>query len=961
MEPTKSSAGERNDKVAEKWNGFMKEYEGVTATEHKKQSKPTLVLSVIGNSNTFVPKQWPKNVFQTALIEAAKSEEGTWILYRDRTDGVSKIIKEAYQHYEAMEFGTETKAVSDPTRRIKLISTIDEKDVGKEKPTFPDFETFVSTQTVFYFGPDLKFEIPIPVVVIVCEGDVQTIFHISEALRNQLPVIIMKGSGMAADLVLDYLDIFGQNVIQKKYSHFFGAEFEEDINKNLEYIKQNRKLVWEFDLHKDDPLMLSSIVGEAVVNCWSMKNILQSYLENPPKKTIKDDSRNGSISQKTTELFEGLNWGTRSYKTNPKFSTSTSLPLYLYLGYHILQENEEFMKECGKVLLVEALRANRCEYVSVLMDQGVKIDSRDLYELYRKPSKDEEILVKLSLRKEFLRGTMNGNSKCEKQGTCNVEALRQVCRDILHYEEFDSKEGKSDVSIGDILLWAIVFNRRELAEICWLRGKDQLLTGLVCSAVLKELSNRASVDQEGDLAFALEEHSTIFEQRCTSILDIMNAENSDETIGLLTTNSSVWGIYSSPLTFAHEKLMYDVVAHTCSKKYMKKELYNNLATDMEPFLISFVTNPGSFICAPMTRYMCHFLIFLMVLIMYSGFVLTSISTEYYVQGPGRFFEYFVYIWRLGDLLEELIGYCSNAKCIKYCKKEEARSHLLFRFRTINYINDFWNCLDLLSYIIIVIAMLLRHLGQDELQIYARNMFAFSLLILYLRFLEAFLFLELTGTPVIMLIEMLKDLRKYFHIVLTLVLGVGIYYHANLWPDHQALWSGGLTRWRIWTIIFYPYWQIYGEANLETLTGSDQDNCSNDRSVWESDPSTKRCPEEDWTVPVIAGLYMIVVNLLLVNIVIADFSYTYEFIHTNSEKLWHYHLCTVIKDYSQRIPSPINLIGRPIQLIIHLRNHCLCNRKVDDSSHQTMKKEQKAKKKFQQTFQKIVALRNHKEP
>lgn len=35
-----------------------------------------------------------------------------------------------------------------------------------------------------------------------------------------------------------------------------------------------------------------------------------------------------------------------------------------------------------------------------------------------------------------------------------------------------------------------------------------------------------------------------------------------------------------------------------------------------------------------------------------------------------------------------------------------------------------------------------------------------------------------------------------------------------------MWSGGLTRWRIWTIIFYPYWQIYGEANLETLTGTD---------------------------------------------------------------------------------------------------------------------------------------------
>lgn len=43
----------------------------------------------------------------------------------------------------------------------------------------------------------------------------------------------------------------------------------------------------------------------------------------------------------------------------------------------------------------------------------------------------------------------------------------------------------------------------------------------------------------------------------------------------------------------------------------------------------------------------------MVLMMYSWFVLTSISTEYYVQGPARFFEYTVYIWRLGDLIEEL--------------------------------------------------------------------------------------------------------------------------------------------------------------------------------------------------------------------------------------------------------------------------------------------------------------------
>lgn len=37
---------------------------------------PTMVISVIGDSDSFVPRPWPKTVFQTALIEAAKSGRG---------------------------------------------------------------------------------------------------------------------------------------------------------------------------------------------------------------------------------------------------------------------------------------------------------------------------------------------------------------------------------------------------------------------------------------------------------------------------------------------------------------------------------------------------------------------------------------------------------------------------------------------------------------------------------------------------------------------------------------------------------------------------------------------------------------------------------------------------------------------------------------------------------------------
>lgn len=47
---------------------------------------------------------------------------------------------------------------------------------------------------------------PVPIAIIVCEGNINTITHMSDALDKNIPVIIMKGSGKAADLMADYLD-----------------------------------------------------------------------------------------------------------------------------------------------------------------------------------------------------------------------------------------------------------------------------------------------------------------------------------------------------------------------------------------------------------------------------------------------------------------------------------------------------------------------------------------------------------------------------------------------------------------------------------------------------------------------------------------------------------------------------------------------------------------------------------
>lgn len=46
----------------------------------------------------------------------------TWILYRGSDYEVSKLVENAYQHYENLEFGNDSVNIHDQRRHIKLIN-----------------------------------------------------------------------------------------------------------------------------------------------------------------------------------------------------------------------------------------------------------------------------------------------------------------------------------------------------------------------------------------------------------------------------------------------------------------------------------------------------------------------------------------------------------------------------------------------------------------------------------------------------------------------------------------------------------------------------------------------------------------------------------------------------------------------------------------------------------------------
>lgn len=90
-----------------------------------------------------------------------------------------------------------------------------------------------------------------------------------------------------------------------------------------------------------------------------------------------------------------------------------------------------------------------------------------------------------------------------------------------------------------------------------------------------------------------------------------------------------------------------------------------------------------------------------------------------------------------------------------CLEKRGRSHRGYYSRMKRYIYDFWNVVDLLSYLLLIVALFIRHFHPSETFTLARRMYALSLLVMYLRFLEVFLIHRKLGPTLIMIKEMVS--------------------------------------------------------------------------------------------------------------------------------------------------------------------------------------------------------------
>ncbi|VDI36243.1 Hypothetical predicted protein [Mytilus galloprovincialis] len=372
---------------------------------------PRLVLSIIGDSSSFVPKPWLTPVFQLGLTETAKGAKDCLVIYKGSTEKVSNLVWEAIDYFCVLNEGAGDKSnitlvglrPNEPNvhDRVNVENTeshstdlVQEKYYKLNFQSSDEYKIFhadllesIAKEYVPFveLGNDLK--IKIPVLVIVAEGDLSTLDHVVKVLKRGIPVLVLKGSGKAADLIAECIDNIDS--IEIRAPLLFGIYFQKDdfkrVKNYITEIEKNRHFVNIFDLDQQDETEFSNVVVTSIIRAWAQGR--KNNDERPVKSAIpmsrnrryaKDTPNEENYENLDQELYHDSEYGIspilvksndiagqrRRFPNNSVKPVSTvtcnnmnvtgevkefmqryqtsltpaSLPLYFYIAYQFIQE-----------------------------------------------------------------------------------------------------------------------------------------------------------------------------------------------------------------------------------------------------------------------------------------------------------------------------------------------------------------------------------------------------------------------------------------------------------------------------------------------------------------------------------------------------------------------------------------------------------------------------------------------
>ncbi|KAL5289513.1 TRPM7 family protein [Megaselia abdita] len=200
--------------------------------------------------------------------------------------------------------------------------------------------------------------------------------------------------------------------------------------------------------------------------------------------------------------------------------------------------------------------------------------------------------------------------------------------------------------------------------------------------------------------------------------------------------------------------------------------------------------------------------------------------------------------------------------------------------------NMWNPCDGAAIILFLIGLSLRF--RPSTQDIGRVMYCVDSIYWYLRILNILGVNKYLGPLVTMMGKMVKNMIYYLVLLLVVLMSFGVSRQAILYPDQDAAWS------LIKEVYFQPYFMLYGEV----FAGDIDPPCS-------ENPNQRQCVAGHWITPITMSMYLLIANILLINLLIAVFNNIFNEVNAVSHQVWMFQRFTVVMEYQQKpvLPAP----------------------------------------------------------
>ncbi|XP_071482950.1 transient receptor potential cation channel subfamily M member 2-like, partial [Diadema antillarum] len=450
-------------------------------------------------------------------------------------------------------------------------------------------EKEISEQKLSSGPKDNAKSVSVPVVCVVVEGGPNTIQTAYEAIMNGTPAVVVAGSGRAADILayafqhtreIKMQDTGGKNIMKNVMkdddkvvvAEMIEKEFgQKDLDIHLTRIEaciQHRHLITVYELSASTSMDIDGAILHALLKDHAGPLFKKMFLDSKSASKRKHHAPS-SLSYPTT-CFQCSQKGQLNEALHYAIVNNQVSFVDLFMDQGVNFKEYLTVKELTLLYNESNIKFNLEHVGKVIRDLTF-----DTYEPLYLRYPGSYVLCEADITREHV-GREDGKGNDTDFTDDDLDDEDESGAVPPPVEHFSATEGVAclghammsteqnivtnqfDQPLRELLLFAILQNRHDMARLFWEEGRESIASALTASKILKAMADK---EDDSDQSESMMKHAETYEDLAIGVLNECYEEDEERSALILVSELPHWG-NSTCLTIAVNAMNKNFIAHS---------------------------------------------------------------------------------------------------------------------------------------------------------------------------------------------------------------------------------------------------------------------------------------------------------------------------------------------------------------------------------------------------------------